>query len=128
MSRPITIVISAAFACAIAVPTPAWAQMPVPDGENTAMTMTDQVRLNTATKLVLRESGVLYVYKDTVSGKKAWLPAPCQPAKGDQVKLIDFNANVGGVRGVNSAQVRVTQGRCQGAAGWVGTTYLDALK
>ncbi|RYE72870.1 MAG: hypothetical protein EOO81_02235 [Oxalobacteraceae bacterium] len=128
MNRPNTLVISAAFACAIAVAPPAWAQVPVPDAENTAMTMADQVRLNTATKLVLRESGVLYVYKDTVSGKKAWLPATCQPAKGDQVKLTDFNANAGGVRGVNSAQVRVTQGHCQGAAGWVGTTYIDALK
>lgn len=128
MSTRITLIISAAFACAVAVPPPAWAQLTIPDATNTALTMADQVRLNTATKLRLRESGVLYVYKDTVSGKKAWLPATCQPAKGDSVKLTDFNANVGGVRGVNSAQVNVTQGRCQGVAGWVGTTYLDAVQ
>lgn len=100
----------------------------MPDAENAAQTMADQVRLGTATKLRLRESGVLYVFADTASGKKAWLSASCQPAKGEQVKAIDFNANVGGVRGVNSAHVRLTEGRCQGADGWVGTTYLDAVQ
>lgn len=113
---------------AVLLASSAWAQMPVPDPENLARTVSDQMRLSTATKLQLREAGVLFVFTDTVSGKKAWLAAACQPLKGEHVKLVDFSANVGGVRGVNSARIKVAEGRCKGIDGWVGTTYLDAVQ
>lgn len=128
MSTRITLLAGATLVCALAMLPAVWAQVPTPDAENAAQTMVDQARLSTAMKLRLRESGVLYVFTDAASGKKAWLPAACQPAKGEQVKLTEFNANVGGVRGVNSARITVTEERCQGTDGWVGTTYLDATQ
>lgn len=128
MNTYLTLIANAAFACSGAISPTSWAQFPVLDGENTVRATDDLVRLSTAKELRLRESGVLYVFTDGQSGKKAWLPAACQPLKGDRVKLIDFNANAGGVRGVNSARVNVSEGRCKNGDGWVGTGSLDAIQ
>jgi len=108
--------------------TAAWAQIPMPDAKNFAGAISDQVRLSTAAKLQLRERGALYVVGETTSGQKVWVPASCQPLKGERVQLIDFEANAGGVRGSNSARVKVAEGQCQGGEGVVGTTYIDAVK
>lgn len=91
-----------------------------------AEAMMDQVRLSSAKTLRVREAGALYVFTEAMSGKKGWFPATCQPTRGERVKLKNFTANSGGVRGVNSAHVEVVEGRCKGRDGWIGTTYLGA--
>lgn len=115
-------------AVAIGLSPAAWAQLALSDAQNAAQTTVEQVRLSSAKTLRVREPGSLYVFSDAVAGKKAWLPAACQPLKGERVKLTDFTANAGGVRGVNSAHVEVVEGRCSGRDGWIGTTYLDASR
>ena len=118
---------TATVALSIASSLFARAQVPIPDVANTIDVIVDQVHLVAAKQIILRETGVLYVFTAAVSGTKAWLPAACQPLKGEQVKLIAFMANAGGVRGVNAAHVKVAEGRCRGSDGWVGTAFLNAF-
>lgn len=51
--------------------------------------------------------------------------AECQPLKGEHVVILHREVtNALGIAGIEMARVRVLEGKCQGAEGWMGTQNL----
>ena len=83
----------------------AWGQIAVRDIKNATDMASEGVRVAMAKVVRLNEPGVLYVRNDEAPAKQVWVPADCQPLKGEQVKVTKVDYNVGGVSGINAARV-----------------------